>query len=186
MCVPLFYNGNIVLMAAVANKKSEYNDSDIRQLKLLMSGMWEHINRTEYERELLDTKNYLDMIVSMSYDGILVIDNEGKFEFCNDACYEIFGYTNDEMIGKPYMDVIPEEYTNFMLDKWHEVQAGEGRPYETTIIRKNGTKRNLFVSHNDFMLNDERKYCIIIKDITADYTGYIDTILKDMKANSDK
>ena len=186
MGVPLFYKGKIVVIAAVANKEDEYNDSDVRQLSLLMNGMWEHIKRIEYEKELLDTKNYLDMIVSMSYDGILVVDDKGIFEFANDACLEIFGYTNDEFIGKPFMDVIPEEYTDFMLDRWHEVQAGEGRPYETTIIRKNGTKRNLFVSHNDFMLNDERKYCIIIKDITADYTGYIDTILKDMKANSDK
>ena len=186
MGVPLFYKGKIVATIAVANKEDDYNDLDVRQLTLLMNGMWEHIRRIESEKELVDTKNYLDMIVSMSYDGILVIDAEGKFEFCNDACHEIFGYTYDEFIGKPFMDVIPEEYTDFILEKWHEVQAGEGRPYETTIIRKDGTRRNLLVSHTDFMLNEKRKYCVIIKDVTADYTGYIDMILKDMNEDSDK
>ena len=183
MNVPLLYKGKIVATAAVANKEDEYNDSDIRQLTLLMSGMWEHIKRIEYEKEIMETKNYLEMIVSMSYDGILVLDDEGKYEFGNDACLEIFGYANDEFIGKPFMEVIPEEYTDFMLDRWHEVQAGEGRPYETTIIRKDGTKRNLLVSHTDFMLNDKRKYCVIIKDVTADITEYINTVIKTMDQN---
>ena len=183
MNVPLLYKGKIVATAALANKEDEYNDSDIRQLTLLMSGMWEHIKRIEYEKEIMETKNYLEMIVSMSYDGILVVDEEGKFEFGNDACLEIFGYANDEFIGKPFMEVIPEEYTDFMLDRWHEVQAGEGRPYETTIIRKDGTKRNLLVSHTDFMLNDKRKYCVIIKDVTADITEYINTVIKTMDQN---
>ena len=186
MNVPLIYKGKIVATAAVANKEEEYNDSDMRQLTLLMSSMWEHIKRMEYENELLDTKNYLNMIISMSYDGILVVDAEGKFEFCNDACLEIFGYTNDEFIGKPFMDVIPEDYIDFMLDKWHEVQAGEGGPYETTIIRKDGTKRNLLVSHTDVMLNGQQKYCVIIKDSTADFTGYINTILETIKEDIDK
>ena len=183
MNVPLLYKGKIVATAALANKEDEYNDSDIRQLTLLMSGMWEHIKRIEYEKEIMETKNYLEMIVSMSYDGILVLDDEGKYEFGNDACLEIFGYANDEFIGKPFMEVIPEEYTDFMLDRWHEVQAGEGRPYETTIIRKDGTKRNLLVSHTDFMLNDKRKYCVIIKDVTADITEYINTVIKTMDQN---
>ena len=183
MNVPLLYKGKIVATAAVANKEDEYNDSDIRQLTLLMSGMWEHIKRIEYEKEIMETKNYLEMIVSMSYDGILVLDDEGKYEFGNDACLEIFGYANDEFIGKPFMEVIPEEYTDFMLDRWHEVQAGEGRPYEITIIRKDGTKRNLLVSHTDFMLNDKRKYCVIIKDVTADITEYINTVIKTMDQN---
>ena len=183
MNVPLLYKGKIVATAALANKEDEYNDSDIRQLTLLMSGMWEHIKRIEYEKEIMETKNYLEMIVSMSYDGILVLDDEGKFEFGNDACLEILGYANDEFIGKPFMEVIPEEYTDFMLDRWHEVQAGEGRPYETTIIRKDGTKRNLLVSHTDFMLNDKRKYCVIIKDVTADITEYINTVIKTMDQN---
>jgi len=183
--VPLIYKGKIVATSAVANKEDEYNDSDIRQLTLLMNGMWEHIKRIEYEKQIMETKNYLEMIISMSYDGIFVIDDEGKFEYCNDACLEIFGYTSDEFIGKPFMEVIPEEYTDFMLDRWHEVQAGEGGPYETTIIRKDGAERNLLVSHTDFMLNDKQKYCVIIKDMTIDYSGYINMILKTIKDQHD-
>ena len=180
MSVPLMYKGKIVLIAAVANKENDYNDLDTHQLTLLISDLWEHVKRTEYEKELMDAKNYLDMIISMSYDGIFVVNGEGNFEFCNDACLEISGYTNDEFIGKPFMELIPEEYTDFILDRWQEVRAGEGRPYEVTIIRKDGKKRNLLVSHTDFMLNDEQKYCAIIKDVTTDYAGYIDMILKNM------
>ena len=184
LSIPLFYKGKIVAIMSVANKEDEYNDSDIQQLTLLMNGMWEHIKRIEFEEELVATKNYLDMIISMSSDGIFVIDDEGKFEFCNDACVEISGYQKSEYIGKSFMGLIPEEYTQFMLDRWHEAQAGECEPYEIIILRKDGTRRNLLVSRGNFMLNNKQKHCVIIKDVTTDYAGYIDMILKDMKKST--
>ncbi|HJH29423.1 MAG TPA: PAS domain S-box protein [Methanosarcinaceae archaeon] len=183
LSIPLFYKEKIVATAAVANKEDEYNDSDVRQLTLLMNGMWEHIKRIESEKELMDTKNYLDMIISMSSDGIFVIDAEGRFEFCNDACCEISGYQKNEYIGKSFMGLIPEDYIQFMVDRWQEAQAGECGPYETVILRKDGTRRNLLVSRGNFILNKQQKHCSIIKDVTTDYAGYIDMILKDMKEN---
>ncbi|MDO9517544.1 MAG: PAS domain S-box protein [Methanosarcinaceae archaeon] len=181
MGVPLFYKRKIVATISVANKKDEYDDRDIRQLTLLMNGMWEHIKRIEYEKELMETKNYLDMIVSMSYDGIFVIDNEGIFEYCNDACIEISGYTREEYIGKSFMGLIPEDYIQFMLERWQEAQAGDCTPYETVILRKDGTRRNLLVSRGNFVIEGQRKYCVVIKDVTTDYSGYIDMIVETMK-----
>ena len=176
LSIPLLDDGKIVAIISVANKEDEYNDSDMRQLTLLINGMWEHITRTKFEKEIMDTKNYLDMIISMSYNGILVIDTEGKFEFVNNAWYEISGYTENEIINKPFMNVIPPEYTEFMLNKWHEIQRGECGTYETVIVNKDGTKKNLLVSHSDVEINGQKKYIAIVTDVTNDIVGYINTI----------
>jgi len=176
LSIPLFYKGKIVATMSVANKEDDYNDSDVQQLTLLMNGMWEHIKRTEFEKEIIDTKNYLDMIVSMSHDGIMVVDSEGKIEFANNACCEISGYTKEEIINKPVLETIDPEYIEFMINRWNEVQSGENGTYETVMVKKDGTRKNLLVSHNNVEINRQQKYVAIIKDISTDIAEYINTI----------
>jgi len=43
MSVPVFDGNKVVAVAGVGNKDSNYDDSDVRQLSLLINGMWEHI-----------------------------------------------------------------------------------------------------------------------------------------------
>ncbi|MDD1749191.1 MAG: GAF domain-containing protein [Methanothrix sp.] len=52
MNVPIMDKGKIVIVAGLGNKEQEYDDSDVRQLTLLMSGMWKIIQRREAEEEL--------------------------------------------------------------------------------------------------------------------------------------
>ncbi len=52
MNVPIMDKGKIVIVAGVGNKDEEYNDADVRQLTLLMIGMWKLIQRRRAEEEL--------------------------------------------------------------------------------------------------------------------------------------
>ncbi|MBW1917708.1 MAG: PAS domain S-box protein [Deltaproteobacteria bacterium] len=49
MNVPIFEGNHIVLVAGVGNKPSDYDESDVRQLTLLMAGMWRIIQRQQAE-----------------------------------------------------------------------------------------------------------------------------------------
>jgi C4-dicarboxylate-specific signal transduction histidine kinase len=51
MVVPLIDRNKVVTLIAVANKVKEYDELDLRQLKLLMDGMWEIIERSRTEEE---------------------------------------------------------------------------------------------------------------------------------------
>jgi signal transduction histidine kinase/CheY-like chemotaxis protein len=53
MNVPVFDGKKIVAVAGVGNKGQDYNDSDVRQLTLLMQGMWRLIQRKNHEEELI-------------------------------------------------------------------------------------------------------------------------------------
>ncbi|HEX2924170.1 MAG TPA: PAS domain-containing protein, partial [Chloroflexota bacterium] len=53
LCVPVFDGDRIVVVAAVANKAEPYNESDARQLMLIMNGMWQIISRKQLEEQLL-------------------------------------------------------------------------------------------------------------------------------------
>ncbi|MDP2218125.1 MAG: GAF domain-containing protein [Methanolobus sp.] len=47
MNVPIFDGDHIVAVAGVGNKEEDYNESDVRQLTLLMQGMWKLVQRKQ-------------------------------------------------------------------------------------------------------------------------------------------
>jgi len=50
--VPIFNDGKIVVVAGVSNNNEEYDNSDIRQMTMLLDGMWLHVLRKCAEEEL--------------------------------------------------------------------------------------------------------------------------------------
>lgn len=52
MNIPVFDGDRIVAVAGVGNKEEDYNESDVRQLTLLMEGMWRQIQRKRAEDSL--------------------------------------------------------------------------------------------------------------------------------------
>jgi PAS domain S-box-containing protein len=53
MAVPLFDKEKIVAVAAVANKREDYGEKDVKQLQLLIEGMWQIIKRRHAEDDLI-------------------------------------------------------------------------------------------------------------------------------------
>ncbi len=121
----------------------------------------------ERSSELADANAYMSTLLETSHDGILVVDAEGKFEYGNEAFFRTFGWPRDELIGAFFIKVVPEDLHEYMMERWAEVQAGEGKPYETEIVHKDGDRRALLVSHRHMTIAGQRKYCVVTKDITA-------------------
>ena len=147
------------------------SQDEIGDLAVTFNTMAEKLEILIHEKDvanqkILETSKYLDTIISGSHDGITVIDSNGRFEFGNMAFFEIGGYEEKDLIGKHFMTVIPADYHNFMLERWKEVQKGMGEPYETQIISKDGSLRDLMVSHKDIVVGGETKYVVVIKDVT--------------------
>ena len=63
MNVPVFDGSKIVAVAGVGNKDADYDESDVRQLRLLMDGMWRLIRRKQTEDELATYSEHLEHLV---------------------------------------------------------------------------------------------------------------------------
>jgi len=50
--VPVFDGEKAVILAGVANKRAPYDDADVRQITLLMNGLWEIVKRKDAEDDL--------------------------------------------------------------------------------------------------------------------------------------
>ncbi len=64
MSVPFFDGTRIVAVAAVANKEEDYDASDVRQLTLLMDGMWKLLQRKKTEESLRESEKQLRFLSS--------------------------------------------------------------------------------------------------------------------------
>jgi len=58
--VPVFDGESIVAVAGVGNKDECYDESDVRQVKLLMQGMWRLVRRKQFEQALQEAHDKLE------------------------------------------------------------------------------------------------------------------------------
>ena len=69
MGVPIYDGSHMVAVAEVGNKEADYDSSDLRQLSLLMSGVWRIILRKRAEEALSESRSQAELYVDfMGHD----------------------------------------------------------------------------------------------------------------------
>lgn len=63
LSIPIIEDGKAVIVAGVGNKASDYDESDVRQLTLLMEGIWHIMRRQEIEAQLRQYSEKLEGMV---------------------------------------------------------------------------------------------------------------------------
>jgi PAS domain S-box-containing protein len=81
----------------------------------------------------------LTNVMDLLLDAICVVNTQGRFVSVSGACERIFGYTPDEMIGKPMIDFVFHEDRERTLNAVDRIVAGHlQRHFENRYVRKNG------------------------------------------------
>jgi sigma-B regulation protein RsbU (phosphoserine phosphatase) len=102
--IPVFDGDRIVAVAGVGNKDEEYDESDVRQLTLLMNGMWWQIKRQRAEEALAAEVErgiyFQHLLIHTCMDGIVAHDMTGVIRTFNETAAKILGYEPEEVLGK--------------------------------------------------------------------------------------
>lgn len=72
MNVPVFDGNHIVMIAGVGNKTSDYDERDVKELSLMMSGLWNVVKQRRTEEELLRKNEELNA----SYEQMTAAEEE--------------------------------------------------------------------------------------------------------------
>lgn len=105
MNLPVFDGQHIVAVAGVGNKVTEYDESDVRQLTLLMDGMWKSVKRSRIEKTLKENEERISIAAEIAKLGVWEWRFDTNKLFANQIFHEITGITMDEA-------------RNFTLDVW--------------------------------------------------------------------
>jgi PAS domain-containing protein len=100
LTVPVFSSGQIVAVVGVANKKTDYDQSDVLQLKLLMDGVWKETDRKSRETALRHEKEWSQKIITNAPNIILGLQENSKITIFNRFAERLTGYTAEEVVGK--------------------------------------------------------------------------------------
>jgi len=98
-----------------------------------------HRDVTEHRRAF-DLAQRMEAIVQGSDDAIFALTLQGVITSWNRAAEKLFGYTSEEIIGKPAETVTPRDRPEEMTSILAKVGAGEHIDHlETVRVRKDGT-----------------------------------------------
>lgn len=102
--------------------------------------------RMQAEEALRSQEELFRSIASSAKDAIVLMDDKGDIAFVNEASERMFGFTREELQGKPLHKVmVPERYYDDFKEgfkKFKETGEGEiiGKTMELPVLRKDGTE----------------------------------------------
>lgn len=136
MTIPLFWGETIVAVVGVANKGSDYDESDVRQLALLMDSVWKiaEARRSELSQRRLATA------LEYAAEGVIITDIDGTIEYVNPSLERMTGYTREEFVGKnPRVLKSGTQDTAFYEELWRKIKGGDTWTGRFVNKRKDGT-----------------------------------------------
>lgn len=128
--------------------------------------------RVKLEDRLRASEARWRAIVESAVDGIVVIDSHGAIEAFNPAAERLFGYTEQEMLGRNVNLLMPspfhEEHDQY-IERYLRTGAAKiiGIGREVTAKRRDGTTFPVHLSVGEMSVNGERKFTGILHDLSA-------------------
>ncbi|MGZ7459649.1 diguanylate cyclase domain-containing protein [Pseudomonas sp. Ma2-10] len=81
----------------------------------------------------------LASFIDLLLDAVCAVDKQGRFVFVSAACERIFGYTSEELIGQPMIDLVHPADRQRTLDAAREIMGGDSKlNFENRYVRKDG------------------------------------------------
>jgi len=115
-------------------------------------------DRRAAETALKQSEEKYRALVEASQDTIWSVDVKGNYTFVNPAVQKIYGYSEAEMLGRPWTDFVAPDRTLKDREAFRKI-LGRGEPvfqYETTNVGKDGRRIELLVNAIA-ILNDSGK-----------------------------
>ena len=123
--------------------------------------------RKNAENTLQASEKKYSTLVEKGNDGIVIIQ-ESNLKFVNSKIVQMTGFAIEEVLGKPFIDFIPQNFKELVIEIFKKRLSGEDpvKNYEIEIISKTG--KNIPVEINASLIEYEGSPAdmAILRDIT--------------------
>ena len=132
----------------------------------------ENVRRMRVEEALQDSKARLSAILSIAPEAVIVANDAMQIQLFNKGAEAIFGYREEEMIGRSIETLIPERIRPIHRRHFEAFSTspqrtrGMSQRPEVYGLRKHGTEFPAQASVTRVTLGDEEIFTVILHDIT--------------------
>ncbi len=124
-----------VFWVQICSYPLRYNDTDCRLVLVL-----DLQDILDYRSTINKQASDLQKILDNSIDVICSFDAEGRFVQCSRASEKVWGYSPDELIGRPYLDFVCNEDKADSIKISQDLMLGlEVRNFQNRYIKKDGS-----------------------------------------------
>ncbi len=104
--------------------------------------------RKRWEEKIVNSERRYRTLVQTMNEGIASLDATGVITFHNDRLAEMLGFSPNEIVGRPALEVVDEESRKLFEEKFHQRLTGEvvSDYYEIELKSKNEQKVPVIVS----------------------------------------
>jgi PAS domain S-box-containing protein len=119
------------------------------------------------EKALKESEEKYSALIEQSTDGIVLLDGH-KIQFTNQRICEMSGYSQEELLGKQFVELIAPEHKTLLEESHkHELTEGEvSNNLEMDILAKDGRKIAVETKAHLFEYKNKTATMVIISDVT--------------------
>lgn len=146
--------------------------------KILADGRWQGIvrditRRKAAERAARRLEARLEGIISIAADAIISVDGQQRIVMYNEGAKRIFGWSADEVLGKPLDVLLPER---FHATHGRNVRTFDAEPAAARMmagrpavigLRKSGEEFPAEAAISKLETDGERLFTVFLRDVTA-------------------
>ncbi len=131
----------------------------------------ELVGRKRVEESLRQSEERFRSVAQTANDGIITVDSHGDIVFWNDAAEKTFGYSADEVMGKPLTVIMPQRFRkDHAAGLERVVSTGQsgiiGKTVDKIGYRKDGTEFPVELSLAGWKTEEGLFFTGIIRDVT--------------------
>jgi PAS domain S-box-containing protein len=119
----------------------------------------------ELEIALRKSEEKYRNIVETANEGIWVTDAETKILYSNQKMADMLGYSLDEIISRPSIDFVAEEYKSYSEQRMEKRRQGIDEVHENKFVRKDGSILWVLVSSKP-LFDDDGKFTGVLALLT--------------------
>jgi PAS domain S-box-containing protein len=160
-------NSNIYLQITITCAR--YTEGDMARILMIISDITE---QKKMEETLKESEKRFRSLTDSTIDSIISIDSTGRINSWNRTAQNMFGYSEEDVLGRSVTNIMPERYRDAHQSGLERVRTTGrhhiiGKTLELYGLKKDGSEFPLELTMSTWMMGEERCYTAIIRDITG-------------------
>ena len=136
---------------------------------IVIDGYFYDISTRKYALEQLEASEQMFKAISENIkSGLYLFGEDGRFLYCNPALSEITGYSEKELIGMKFYDLVHPDFKKIVQERGQKRMDGKRVPksYDFKIVIKSGLEKWVEIAASRINLNSSDVILGAVIDIT--------------------